>query len=73
MKEATRGALILQLIDINGKQLGTLGGSKLSEAEKKAKEPAILRKGISEKGNCLEKWNSTYPGNRLKGSPGREV
>lgn len=32
--------------------MGELSGSKLSEAENKAKEPAILRKGISEKGNC---------------------
>lgn len=57
------------MIDINGKLQGKSSESKLSKAERKAKEPAILRKGI--KGNCLEKWNSTYPGNRLKRSPGR--
>lgn len=53
--------------------MGKLSGRKLSEDENKAKEPAILRKAISEKGNCPEKRNSTYPGKRLKGSPGREA
>lgn len=71
MKKDIREANILDVIDINGKLWGKSSESKLSKAERKTKEPAVLRKEISIKGNCLEKWNSTYPGNRLKRSPGR--
>lgn len=71
MKKDIREANILDVIDINGKLWGKVSESKLSKAESKAKEPAILRKRVSVKGNRLEKWNSTYLGNRLKRSPGR--
>lgn len=65
------------MIDINGKLWRKSSESKLSKAERKAeefcyfKENAISRKGLSVKGNHLEKWNSTYPENRLKRSPRR--
>lgn len=71
MKKDIRETNILDVIDISGKLWGKSSESKLSKAEKKGKEPAILRKGISIKGNCLEKWNSTYQGSMLKRSPGR--
>lgn len=44
MKEDIREANILDVIDVNGKLLGKISESKLSKAERKAKEPAILRK-----------------------------
>lgn len=69
MRKDIREANILDVIDSSGKLRRKSRESKLSKVEKNSKEPAILRKGISVKGNCLE--NSTYPGNRLKRSPGR--
>lgn len=69
MRKDIRQANSLDVININGKLRRKSRESKLSKGEKNAKEAAILRKGISVKGNCLE--NSTYPGNRLKRSPGR--
>lgn len=73
MKKDIREENNLDVIDINGKLWRKSSESKHSKAKRKAKEHAILRKGLSIKGNHLEKWNSTYPGNRLKRSPGRGV
>lgn len=65
MRKDIREANSLDVIDNNGKLWRKSRESKLSKGEKNA----ILRKGVSVKGNCLE--NSTYPGNRLKRAPGR--
>lgn len=54
MKKDIRETNILDVIDISGKLWGKSSESKLSKAEKKGKEPAILRKGMSIKAIALK-------------------